>query len=342
MTTFTDSTFYDISTWNFPYTFDVYYAELNSLKGIEFSSEVNINHINGKIIGGKSGLGYLMKWNEFTSPKALYTLQNAGLLTKVATEKFGFEIENNTESFTYGTILIPVHDQPLNANQIFELVGKTAKETGIDFYGLTTGLSPQGIDWGSNSFELLKKPEVLLFVGGSVSSSDAGEIWHLFDQRYQIPLTLVETDDIKSVDLTKYNTVILPGGSYREFDQSDSQKIKTWVQGGGNLILYKTAVSWASRNDVSKVGFKKGEQADSTLFPNYADRNKKASLNTISGAIFNTELDITHPLCYGYNNRQLPVFKTGTHVAESLGKPYAEPVKFSSEPYLSGLHPMRI
>ena len=68
----------------------------------------------------------------------------------------------------------------------------------------------------------------------------------------------------------------------------------------------------------------------------YADRAKEYSLNTISGAIFNTEIDITHPLCWGYTRKELPIFKTGTSVPESLNINYSEPVLFTSEPYLSG------
>lgn len=334
--TFTDSTFYDVSTWNMPYTFDVNFTEAGSLKDIQYSGKVSHNRIQGKIIGGKSSLGYLFRWNEYIAPKALYALQEAGLMTKVATDNFSFDVNNSLENFTYGTILIPVPDQPLNENEIFNLIQKTANETGIDFYGLTTGLSPKGIDWGSNNFAKLEKPEILLFVGGSIRSSDAGEIWHLLDQRYQIPVTLTETDNIRSIDLNKYNTLILPGGSYTEFNQNEVQKIKSWVQNGGNLIAYRSAVAWASRNDLSRTKYKNEIKPDTALFKRYADRSTESNFNTISGAIFNTELDITHPLCYGYSNQMLPVFKNNESVVESSGIKYAEPVKFTSQPYLSG------
>ncbi len=254
----------------------------------------------------------------------------------MATEKFSFEIDGKTEDFTYGTILIPVHDQPLNEDDIFKLVRETANNTGIDFYGLNTGLSPKGIDWGSNNFMKLEKPEIILFAGGSTRSSEAGEIWHLFDQRYQIPITITETDNIRSIDLNNYNTVILPGGSYREFSPNDVKKIKSWVQNGGNLIAYRSAATWASRNDLGRTKFKNEVKPDSTTFKRYTDQSAELNLNTISGAIFNTELDITHPLCYGYTNLELPVFKAGETVAEPLHVKYAEPVKFSANPYLSG------
>jgi hypothetical protein len=180
----------------------------------------------------------------------------------------------------------------------------------------------------------VNKPEILVFVGES--SSDAGEIWHLFDQRYQIPVTLAETSRINSMNLSRYNTIILPGGSYKAFDDAGNEKIKTWTRQGGNLIACKSAASWAAKNGIGKTKFKKSEGIDTTLNFDYGDKSKETNLNIISGAIFNTKIDITHPLCYGYMKTELPVFKSGNTVAELLGTKYEEPVKFASSPFLSG------
>jgi hypothetical protein len=336
-TTFADSTFYDVSTWTFPYAFNLPFAEINSLKNVKHSeTEVEYQPVKGTIIGGKSESAYLFRWDEYSTPTALYSLQKAGLITKVATQKFSFEIDGKNEQFTYGTILIPVNNQRLGAEQIFRLVSNAAEKTGVDFYSVSTGLSPEGIDLGSGSFEVLKKPEVLMFVAGSVRSNDAGEIWHLFDQRYQIPVCLTQTDQLKSINLNRYNTIILPGGSYSEWGKAEAEKLKEWTQQGGTLIAYKNAATWASRNNLGKTTFKKSEAQDTTLHFSYAERSKEYSLKTISGAIFNTEMDITHPLCYGYSRNKLAVFKTGTSVAESLNKEYTEPVNYTASPYISG------
>lgn len=334
--TFTDSTFYDVSTWTFPYTFNVPTEEISSLKNLDLSEPFVPGKISGKVIGGKSKLAYLFKWDEYTAPAALYHIQNAGLLTKVASEKFSYDVGGETINFSYGTILIPVNDQALASDQIFRIVENVAKETGIDFYALQTGLSPKGIDLGSRSFVKLDKPNALLFVGGTTSSRDAGEIWHLFDQRYHMPLTLAETNDLRNINLTKYNTVILPGGNYREFSDSEVQKLKDWVSAGGTLIAYRDAAAWAGRNKLGRTKLKPTEKPDTTLVSKYSEREKEYNRNTISGAIFNTKMDISHPLCWGYLNDELPVFKTGTGAAETLGTRHAEPVRFSDKPFLSG------
>jgi hypothetical protein len=336
-TEFADSTFYDVSTWTFPYAFNLPFAKMTSLRNVQFANnQVELKMPEGQVFGGKSSLAYLFKWNEYAAPEALFQLQNKGLMTKVATDEFTFLIDGKEENFTYGTILVPAAGQKLNEEEIYSLVTSVAQQTGINFYGLKTGLATRGIHIGSGSFVSLEKPEVLMLIGGSVSSRDAGEIWHLFDQQYKVPVTLAESDNLGSFNLNRYNTMILPAGSYRELSNTASEKIKRWTEEGGTLITIKNAASWATRNELGQTQFKKGIEPDTTLQMDYADRSKEYSLNAIAGSIFQTEMDITHPLCYGYLHKELPVFKSGNTVAESLKTKYSEPVKFSNEPYLSG------
>ena len=337
VSSFADTTFYDVSTWTFPYAYNIPFAKINSLKNIELSQNpVKAETIEGKVIGGESSIAYLFRWNEYSAPEALYQLQKEGLQTKVATEEFEFSINGKREHFSYGTILVPAAGQRLSTDRIYQLISGIAKKSGIGFYSLETGLSLAGIDWGSNSFASLKKPKILMLTGDGTSSRDAGEIWHLFDQRYKIPVTLAESSDVGRMNLNRYNAVILPGGSYSELNENEIQKIKDWTQNGGTLIAYKSAAGWAARNGMGKTEFKKSIQPDSARYLTYAERRKESTQNAISGAIFNTIADITHPLCYGYTHPEIPVFKSGASVAKPLGIKYAEPVKFSAEPYISG------
>jgi len=337
VTSFSDTTFYDVSTWTFPLAYDIPIARLASMKDVQISdSPVHSVRIQGGIMGGKSKIAYLFRWNEYSSPQALYRLQDAGLITKVATKSFSFEIDSKIEDFTHGTILIPVPHQDLNEDEIFDLLSQVATGSGIVFYGLSTGLSPQGIDMGSSSMSRLYRPEVLMFIGGSTSSYTSGEIWHLFDQNYGIPITLGPTDRLGSMDLDSYNRIILPSGSYKEWSDSELQKIKTWTEEGGILIACGSAGSWAAKHELGASKMKETIQPDSSIFLKYAERREESSLHGIGGAILKAKLDLTHPLCYGYLKEDLAIFKRGTSVASPLGIKYAEPVLFDSQPYLSG------
>lgn len=336
VTTFTDTTFYDVSTWTLTHTFDIECARLTTQKDLgNLGQPVKPKIIMGEVLGGKSKLGYLFKWNEFSAPTALYSLQKAGLRAKVATNSLSFNVNGKMEDFSNGTIFIQASGQSLDADEIYELVSATAQNTGIDFYSLTTGLSPQGIDLGSRSFVALTKPEILIFAGGSSSSRDAGEIWHLFDQRYKIPITLAETSHLRTINLNKYNTIILTG-SFREWGKTEIQKLRDWTTQGGNLVAYKGATVWASQNHFGNTNFVNAVAPDTSKYLNYSERRKERSLNSISGAIFNAKLDLSHPLCYGYTRDHLAIFKSGTSVAMPLGKKYVEPVNYTASPYISG------
>ncbi len=337
VSSFRDTTFYDVSTWTFTHAFDIPATRLTTLKNVQLSAmPVTAQKINGKVVGDQNGVGYLFRWNEYSTAEALYHLQDKGLITKVATKDFSFNINGREENFTHGTILVPVPQQELSEEQIFNTVSDLAEKTGVDFFGLTTGLSPRGIDIGSSSFSRLEKPEILMFIGGSTSSYLAGEIWHLFDQNYHIHITNAPSDRIGSIDLNRYNNIILPGGSLKEWSSSDVQKLKTWVEGGGILIACKDASKWATKNELGKTSFKEKLAQDSTRYLNYNEREKEYRINLIGGAILKTTLDLSHPLCYGYLKKDLAIMKRGTEVANPLGMKYVEPVTFDSHPYLSG------
>ncbi len=70
-------------------------------------------------------------------------------------------------------------------------MANVAKECGITIYGVSTGLTPSGIDLGSNDFIVLSKPSVLLLIDEGIASDDAGEIWQLLDVRYGMQVTLM-------------------------------------------------------------------------------------------------------------------------------------------------------
>jgi hypothetical protein len=120
-TEFADSTFYDVSTWTFPFAFNLPFAKLTSLRNVQISeNQTKPEKPEGKVVGGKSSLAYLFRWNEYAAPEALFQLQNKGLLTKVATDEFSFVVDGKEEKFTYGTILVPASGQKMNEEEIFQ------------------------------------------------------------------------------------------------------------------------------------------------------------------------------------------------------------------------------
>ena len=195
VTSFQDTSFYDVSSWTITHAMDIPFARTDSKNELSGSDEaVMAQKVEGKVIGGSSHIAYIFPWNEYSTPEALYLLQESGLNTRVAGKGFSFEINGQLEDFEPGTILIRIDGQDQSEEEIYNKISEIAMNTGIDFYSLSTGLTPRGIDLGSSSFSNLEKPQVLMFVEGSASVYLAGEIWHLFDQVYKIPVKGAKTN----------------------------------------------------------------------------------------------------------------------------------------------------
>jgi hypothetical protein len=336
---FKDKTFYDVSTWNFFYSFNMPNAEIKRSKKMVLPKTIKLENINrkkGKILGSEKAVSYAFRWDDYYAPKLLAAIQAKGLRTKVAKNEFSYTADELNEEFSFGTILISTANQPLSKNELRKYLSRLAKEMGIDIYGLSTSLTPRGIDIGSSSFAVLEKPKILMFVDGRASSRDAGEIWHLFDQRYAMPITLVEQDKVNRVDLATYNTIVLPGGSFDALGKAGIEKLNVFVRNGGNLITYKSAGQWAAKNLSLDIQFKPSVKLESEGIPSYANRRADANVQQISGAIFEVTFDPSNPLAYGLSGNTIPVFKSGTSVAKMPENKYNIPFLYTDSPLKSG------
>ena len=332
-----DSLFYDITAWTMPLAFGLPYAELSAtafnanLLGDKVSSELNIT---GEVVGGKSNYAYIMEWTDFNAPAALYDLQNAGLITRVTSNPFEMNINGTNKKFGYGTIIIPLQGQTVSGDRVYELVTSVSKKYGLKIQSVNTGSVAGGSDLGSSRLPVVGKPSIAMIVGTGVNALDAGEIWHLLDQRYNIPVSHLDIPVFNRVDLSKYNTIIMVSGTYADLNK---EKLKAWVQNGGNLIVTEDAVTWAVQNGISNVVLKKTKSAlDSTKVLTYVDREQIEGAQQMSGAIFRAEVDLSHPLAYGYTQPWISTFKGNRVFMEKSKNPFATPFYYKGSPLLSG------
>jgi hypothetical protein len=337
-TQFADSLFYDISTWTMPYAFGLPHAALSArnyapeLLGTPYAQ---YSPAKAEVVGGQSEVGYIMEWDSYYAPKALYQMLNRNMLVKVATKPSTFNVNGQPMAFTYGSLLIPVAIQPGNSEQLYKALQDIAAASGISIYALGTGQAESGIDMGSSSFELVKKPRVLIVGGRGSSNTEIGEIWHLFDQRYQIPVTIAEMEFVGGMNLGKYTTVVMVSGTYNNLGTVGRQKIKDWVQQGGTLIAIKGGANWAKNNELSKVEFKTQEPA-TRPYANYADYSNITGARLTAGAIFEVELDITHPIGYGFRESTLAIFRDSNTAALKHKNPFATPLRYTDKSQISG------
>jgi hypothetical protein len=333
---FTDSLFYDTSTWILPMAFNLNYSplalvkEVDAVKGSEVTSAPVIR---GKLVSPENPYAYLFEWNDYYAPKALYALQKEGIKARVSTECFLYEDANLNKNFSYGTIMVPVSLQSVAGNHLSEIMEKIAGDCGITIYGVKTGITKEGIDLGSAKMIVLEKPVIAMIAGEGASSSLSGEIWHMLDFRFQIPVTMITAVRFGTADLDRYNVIIITGSP--DISASGLENLKDWNRRGGTLIGIEGGNNWLVKNKLAEIEYVPA-LVDNKKEGVYLNRSADNQARQIPGSIFQTKLDLTHPLCYGYVRDILPVFKSTETVAKKDANIYANPVRYSADPLLSG------
>jgi hypothetical protein len=255
------------------------------------------------------------------------------IIVKVATSPFEIESSEGRKKYGYGTLMVSVVNQEMSAAVLHDTIQSLARKYQLPIQAVSSGTVAGGSSLGSRKFGAVTKPTIALITGTGVNPTDAGEVWHLLDQRFNIPLSHLEVSTFNRADIAKYTTIIMVGGTYGEMNK---EKLKSWVQAGGTLILTEEAVSWASQQGVSGVVLKKNSVFDSTKNYSYSQREQLEGAQQVSGAIFNARIDNTHPLAYGYNNREASFFKANKVFMEKSRNPYASPFYYGSTPLQSG------
>ena len=323
--TFRDSLFYDVSAWTFNHAFGLDYAENISLS--KAGNEIPDLKMKEGIVTFKSDYGYLMPWNEYYTPKALNAILQKGIRAKVSMKNFS----NGGNSYDYGTVFIPVQNQELNALALFQFLQKTAKESHVSINGVTTGLN-DGIDLGSNNFRNIKNQKVAMLVGDGIAGNDSGEIWHLLDQRFDMPLTRLDMNYFNRIDISKYTAIVIPSS---RLEKSAQEKLKVWVKNGGTLIGYKNTAKWLNSAKFINLKFE-NSKIDTIKNISFENKSLKFGAQVIGGAIFEANLDRSHPINFGYKNNKLALFRNSTLFIKADMKSYNNPIQYTANPLLSG------
>ena len=331
--TYRDSTFYDASTWSLVHAFNMPHAEVKGtfVKGSQIK-ETPVKSA-GPVV--KSNYAYLMDISDCQAHKAIHQLQMNDVIVRTSLKSFAMMVNGSERMFPHGSILIPVQQQKIDGEKLFEAVKKVSKSTGMDFYPVETGLTSKGIDLGSGSIRTVSNPKILMPIGAGVASSEAGEVWHLLDQRVGMPVSKVDLQNLSRVNLSDYNVIVMVGGTYSA-DKALSDKIKGWVQAGGTLITFKTASEWAIKQGIVK---EKLVPTDTVKNPKRIDFENVADTEgakQIGGSIFQADVDVTNPIGFGYADRKVSIYRNGRTFLQPSKSPYSTIAQYTSSPLIGG------
>ena len=105
----------------------------------------------------------------------------------------------------------------------------------------------------------------------------------------------------------------------------------------GYLIDWRDSASPALLYDLLEIGA--NATAEELSLPKrkpFGTASDEYAFTLVRGAILQGELDVTHPLGFGYASSQLPVFRTSNRFMNHSANPYSTPLAYATAPLLSG------
>ncbi len=319
---FEDTGFYDISAWRFDVAFGLQ-AEFLSREPLRDMARVaDIQLVHDDWLPGRNPYAYVLRWQRHDAPAAAHDLMRSGIEMMLVKKPF------RNEKITRGDLVIPVQQRNLEVNALQQILAEAVKKWRISIEPVE--LAPGEIlSIGGSGTAALATPKIALAVGTGASSNEAGELWHLLDQDFQIPVAIVDVDRLPGA-LDKYNTVILAGGSY---SAALGTALKTWVDGGGRLIATSTAGGFVSSSEIWKLESRRFTPKVGDLA--YGEISKERDRHTVPGTIFEIEFDQTHPLAYQLPKR-MGVFRESGEFFLPSTTAGANVARFTSTPVMAG------
>jgi hypothetical protein len=295
-----DSNTYDITAWSVPFAYGLKaYGLTNYVTGTSDHSPLPLISYDLPA----NAYAYAVRWTGLNSAQFLAGLLKKGVKVRYSEDAF----KTGGNNFEKGTLLILRTSNSSFANNLEEIVRDAAQKTNVAVIPVSSGFVDKGSDFGSYKIHVIKKLRMGLLTGNGVRSTEAGEVWHFFEQQLGYPVSLINAEDIGRIALKNYDVLIMPDGFYKLFnDKSETEQLKDWISQGGKLIAIENAVQQLSKTDwgikQKNMDDKKEDEHknDYSLLHRYENREREELSGSTPGAIYKVEMDNSHPLAFGY------------------------------------------
>ena len=305
----TDSLTYDITAWSLPYAYGLDAMATETVLGSSNNSSLlNFDTTHAEVpyfqnttsASLNASYAYLADWNSMDDARMLADL----LQQKVRVRKAYKDFEIEGGSYKKGTLIITQSDND-HLDNLASILQAVSNKYQQDFTPVNSGYVDKGKDFGSSYVQMIKPVKVAVLSGDGVNLYRFGEVWHFFEKQLHYPLTVLDTDYWQRVDLDEYDVLILPGGRYfGVLGDREKKDLKEWVRQGGRLIAMENALNNLAGESAGfglEYADRSGE-GDKNEQPEPFDQTSRTRImGAITGAIFKTKVDPSHPMAFGYD-----------------------------------------
>ena len=335
-------TFYDVSAWPLAQAYDLPLTTVSRPPALgERLSAVPEMTLSAPEMNAPA---WLVAWDQYRAPALLAQLLTEGYRVQASSDPLRTRADQGEVELPRGSLVISPGLQDDDQPAVGERLRDLGQRYGVEVLAANSGLSLSGPDLGSPSVPVLTAPKIALITGAIVRANHAGYIWHWFDTRLDQAITQLDYETIDRVDLSDYTHLILPDGRYGSLGESYQEALRDFVRAGGALIAARGAASWVENLDLDFDFFEQddaeeseGESAGSAEQRRaYADFELDFARTLIGGTALRIELDVTHPLAWGYQRPELTVFRRGSHLLKASNNAYVHAGRYVSDPLASG------
>ncbi|WP_026376663.1 M14 family zinc carboxypeptidase [Aestuariibacter salexigens] len=312
---------YDVTGWSLPMMFNVETVACDRAVSVQGEFIAADLPLEGEVVNPEASVGYVVAWGDMAAGRFLTAALRAGITLKSADEAFTL---NEQKRYPAGSLII---ERRSNDADLSKTIEKLAQQTGALVEGVDSSWVTEGPSFGSPRSVTMTAPRVAIAWGSDTSSLSAGNSRFVIEHQLNYPTTAMLISTLATSDLSQYDVIILPEGSYSGSSGSALAKnLKGWMQQGGVLLTLGRANRFATDADFGLLDIKreyayradgenkkdnaddKSDRVEGTLFTEKSDLVNAAvepetSPDSVSGMLANVEVDQEHWLTAGVSER---------------------------------------
>ncbi len=322
-----DSVMYDMSVWSAPIAYNLEAYSTTEMPSVNTEPVDEAPAVGTGVVNPSARYAYAIDWSQRHAPEALAALWNAGYRVRSVTDTF----RAGGRDFSRGSLVVLLGRNLDKQSDAPDDMRRIAEEAQVEIIGLNSGNTPAGIDLASDDSRPIDPPEVALLVDEPFSTYTTGQIWYLFDEETEFPITRIRTSSLGQsssstygrygvADLNEYDVLVLPGGARASaFDSTSIAAIRDWVRSGGTLVATEGSATFFTKGASGLTDVEAAtvppDTNETAYYTPYAARVDSAGLDRIPGTAFTGVMDATHPLAFGVGERMYSL-KLGTDALE--------------------------
>jgi hypothetical protein len=289
--------FYDITAWSMPLTYHLDAWELSELPPAGSLAAVDAQvRPEGAAVNAAAAHALLIDYASNGAIAAIAQLRAGGVRYRVAAEPFAA----GGELFGRGSLVILRAENP--GHDLGALARQLAGTAGVRVTGVDAPADDTGARLDSERMRPAGTGRIAVVMDRPTSPNSYGHIWYTLERIYGIDFTALNFSRLASIELGRYDVIVLPDGNYTAIHDALALEIagrlRDWVAAGGTLIGVRGASAWLARPDLGLARSRLRGGADGGV----------ARVPVVPGTIMNATVDSPeHPLAWGYDAPAMPV-----------------------------------